>query len=294
MRRILVICLLAIFPLRAAAGELKAYPEFLRPDPFGQIVKPDRDLASARASQLERRGAVSYKAARGGYASFHLVVEMAQGQDYELDIRFSRGKIPLQAEVYREWFHFMESEKSYYPDALIPVQLPYRSRLPEPDNRIPGQTAQAFWVDIWIPPGAATDIHSGLAVLKAGGKRMTLAVKLEVLAAVIPDEDVVAMDHNSYGVSWLPSEYPRTAARTSDFYSSDDLFRLIHSYHRIFQEHRGIYHQLGYGHAGKVGPEFAPVLEGTGSRKHIANWDAFDRHYGPLLDGSVPPATSTT
>ena len=50
------------------------------------------------------------------------------------------------------------SDKSYCPDALIPVQLPYRSRLPKPDNRISGQTAQAFWVDVWVPstgrPGA--------------------------------------------------------------------------------------------------------------------------------------------
>ena len=48
-----------------------------------------------------------------------------------------------------------------------------------------------------------------------------------------------------------------------------------------------MFHQLGYGHAGKVGPEFAPALEGSGRSKHIANWDLFDRHYGPLFDGSA-------
>ena len=37
---------------------------------------------------------------------------------------------------------------------------------------------------------------------------------------------------------------------------SDVLFNLIHAYHRIFYKHRGTFHQLGYGHAGKVGPEF--------------------------------------
>jgi len=63
--------------------------------------------------------------------------------------------------------------------------------------------------------------------------------------------------------------------------------KLIHSYHRLFYEHRGVFHQLGYGHAGKVGPEFAPVLEGSGRRKHVADWELFDRHYGPLFDGTA-------
>ena len=44
-------------------------------------------------------------------------------------------------------------------------------------------------------------------------------------------------------------------------------FELIHAYHRVFYENRGVFHQLGYGHGGKVGPEFAPRLEGTGKQQ---------------------------
>jgi hypothetical protein len=66
-----------------------------------------------------------------------------------------------------------------------------------------------------------------------------------------------------------------------------ELLRLIHEHHRIFYDHRGTFHQLGYGHAGKVGPEFAPELAGSGRSKHITNWLRFDQHYGPLLDGSA-------
>jgi len=29
------------------------------------------------------------------------------------------------------------------------------------------------------------------------------------------------------------------------------------------------------------------VLDGSGKRKHITNWSLYDRHYGPLLDGSA-------
>ncbi|MEJ7607448.1 MAG: hypothetical protein WKF37_14575 [Bryobacteraceae bacterium] len=65
------------------------------------------------------------------------------------------------------------------------------------------------------------------------------------------------------------------------------MYRLIHAYHRIFYEHRATFHQLGYGHAGKVGPEFAPVLTGLGKDKQITSWDSFDKHYAALLDGSA-------
>jgi hypothetical protein len=96
------------------------------------------------------------------------------------------------------------------------------------------------------------------------------------------------IDHNSYGTSWFASQYPALAKRFGpDFYLSDGFFGLIHAYHRIFDSHRGIYHQLGYGHGGKVGPEFAPRLEGSGKTKHIADWSLYDKHYGPLLDGSA-------
>src|ERR1019366_7691806 len=115
----------------------------------------------------------------------------------------------------------------------------------------------------------------------------------KVLAVVVPAEDAVAIDHNSYGTSWFADQYPALAKRHgADFFSSDSFFELIHSYHRIFYENRGVFHQLGYGHAGKVGPEFAPRLEGTGRTKHVADWSLYDRHYGPLFDGSAFANTS--
>jgi hypothetical protein len=95
------------------------------------------------------------------------------------------------------------------------------------------------------------------------------------------------MDHNSYGTSWFAGQYPNLCKRVANFFDSPDYFALIHAYHRIFYEHRGIFHQLGYGHAGKVGPDFAPELEGSGKNKHIASWRRYDLQYGPLLDGSA-------
>jgi hypothetical protein len=251
----------------ARGADLTAYPEFLRPDPFGGIVAPDRVQGAAPLH------AVKLEAARGGYVSFHLVINSPEGGAYTLSLDMPA---PIEAEVYREWFHFAEPDRRYYPDALVPVALPYRSQVPDPENRIEKQTAQAFWVDFWIPGDTPAGVRRAEARLQAAGGAAKLPIEIRVLATRVPPGDVVTVDHNSYGSSWIDAPF-----------LSDQFFADIHAYHRLFYEHRGIFHQLGYGHAGKVGREFAPALEGSGRKKRVADWAVFDRHYGPLLDGSA-------
>ena len=265
----------------AGAG-LTALPEHERPDPFGFIVESDRTAGAAPTH------AVILETARAAYVSCHLAAAVPDGGDYQLELRPFASESGIQSELYREWFHYVPSVKLYYPDALIPVRNPYRSTLPEPDNRIPKQTVQAFWLDLWVPPDTPPGTYETIATLRAGGKSVTLPVKLKVLAAIVPAEDAVSIDHNTYGTSWFAEQYPALVKRLgATFFTSSEFFRLIHSYHRIVFEHRGVFHQLGYGHAGKVGPEFAPRLEGSGKNKHVADWTLFDRHYAPLFDGSA-------
>jgi len=271
---------------QARETRLFALPQFLRPDPFGDIVHADRNAAAA-GNGFQKGHRLSLECPRGTYASFHLMVQTARPGEYTLDLHLNDRSGKIQTDLYREWFHRLHSGE-YYPDALVPVSAPHRSRLPEPDNKIANQSTQAFWVDIWVPADAAPGDYSGRATLQAEGRRRTLELHLKVLPAVIPAEDVVTLDHNSYGDSWIATQFPACVRATSgDFYKSDELFRLIHSYHRIFYENHGIFHQLGYSHTGRVTPEFAPALEGEGRKKRIANWNLYDRHYGPLMDGSA-------
>jgi hypothetical protein len=280
-------CLYTAMAASACAGAgLSALPEHLRPDPFGAIVAPDR-ISGAAPTQ-----AVKLESARAAYVSLQLVVSLPEGGDYRLEVQPFAAASGIQADLFREWFHYLPKEKLYLPDALVPVRSPYASRLPEPDNRIEKQTAQAFWLDLWVPAATRPGDYRTTATLRAAGRTYTLPVQLRVLAATVPDKDVVAMDHNSYGTSWYFSQYPELARRLgAGFGSSDAFYELIHAYHRVFYEHRGVYHQLGYGHGGKVGPEFAPQLTGEGKNKRIADWTAYDRHYGPLLDGSAFAST---
>ena len=271
----------------APSATLEALPEYLRPDPFGGVVAADR--TASPASFLK---SVRMDAARGGYVSCHLVVKLPEKGGYTLSLDGPPAESKIQAELYREWFHLDRADKRYYPDALIPVGAPVAAQMPEADNRIDGQTAQSYWLDFWIAPDAAPGTYQMTATLDAAGRKTTLPMEVRVLPATIPAEDAITMDHNSYGTSWLAEDYPSLRKRAGDdFFTSDAFFSLIHAYHRIFYEHRGAYHQLGYGHGGKVGPEFAPTLAGSGRARRIADWSLYDRHFGALLDGSAFAST---
>ncbi len=259
------------------AADLSLLPEHARPDPFGAVVPADRSTGIQPARSL------TLDAPRASYVSCHLLVSIPEGGAYRLTVTS-----PLATDLHREWFHYLPASKRYYPDALVPVASPYRSQLPEPGNHIPKQTVQSFWLDIWVPAGTSPGSHQVKATLESAGAPASVAIEVRVLKAVVPDSDPVVMDHNSYGTSWLAAQYPALAKKVgTGFYLSDEFFSLIHAYHRIFYEHRGVYHQLGYGHGGKVGPEFAPRLEGSGKTKRIADWTLYDKHFGPLLDGSA-------
>ncbi|MEZ5351090.1 MAG: DUF4091 domain-containing protein [Bryobacteraceae bacterium] len=264
--------------------EVAWWPENVRPDPFGEAVRADQGASRDRPKVTALTGS------RAGYLSAQVVIRLDRPQPYHLEFRLEDKTGKLQLDVFREWFHFSEWDKSYYPDALIPIQHPYDSSIPESDNKIAKQTTQAFWVDIWAPADTEPGEYSVRAILRNGSRgRREARLRLRITDLVTPPEDAVTIDHNSYGSSFLADQYPRLASPYEDgaFFQSDDFFRLIHSYHRLFYEHRGTFHQLGYGHGGKVGPEFAPALEGSGANRHVASWDMYDRHYGPLLDGSA-------
>ncbi len=242
-------------------------------------------MGSPRATELRR---LTLTAARNGYVSFYLAVKEPRPGPYSLAVSFNSGATSIQSELFKAWYHQFRPRRTYVPDALIPVLNPAKGQLPDPDNRVPDQSCQTFWVDLWVPPDLPPGLHRGRAVAEARGKKVVLEIQVTVLQATIPDEDALTIDHNSYGTGWMGPLYPKLSRSEGEgFYSSDALFKLIHAYHRLFYEHRGTFHQLGYGHGGKVGPEFAPVLTGEGRKRHIASWDLFDRHYAPLLDGSA-------
>lgn len=257
------------------AAELKVLSSYHRPDPFGGFVASDR-AGAVWSKSIELTGA------RGGYVSLQLVVSSKDPcSNCRLTVESSQP-----VEVYREWFHKNQPDGKYYPDALVPVTMPYSFAMPDPENVVPGQTVRAFWVDVWIGRGVKPGVYRGRARLDGSGVRQTVAFSVRVKDAEIPQQDVIAVDSNSYGREWLRGQYPKALSRAGGEAEKTE-FHLLQQYYRIFYENRATYHVLGYGHAGYVDPGFAPELAGTGAGKHVVSWTKFDALFGPVLDGSA-------
>jgi len=262
---------------------MKAVPEWVGHDPFGKIKKTDRSSRIVRIQ--DGSGTVALHAAKNGYVSFRLLVR-GKGE-----YRLKSAIEGLEIDLFRAWYHRRGRGKSkplFITDALIPVRTGEKFRLPDPNNRIPGQKAQEFWVDIYVPGNIKAGTYSGSITLSASGAEKVLDVRISVLKHSIPDSPTLQIDHNSYGYSVVPAQYPKAFSGVKPGKDScRKIIEILHHYYRLFHEHRGLFHNLPYGHSGNVFPPYAPQVRGSGRDLRLVNWDMYDRHYGPLLEGTV-------
>lgn len=132
--------------LAVAAGQtLTVYSEFTRVDPFGKVVGPDRGSA-------EPREILSPGIPRGAVSSFHIVVEGEPGAPYSLHVA-QNPENAVRVTAYKE--RYTKSGSEWIPDGLDLTPLPYDGKLASAD--IPGQTAQGFWIDMWVDRNAAVE-----------------------------------------------------------------------------------------------------------------------------------------
>ncbi|MBN1640749.1 MAG: DUF4091 domain-containing protein [Anaerolineae bacterium] len=281
-------------------ARLEATHEWSAHDPFGRPKAADR--AALAGGVTDPAGAAVLRAARGGYASFRVLVH-GQGA-YRLSASIGSR---LEIDLYKAWYHRMRADQSqpdsgqpdsgqpdpsqpanYWPDALIPVGDGHASQLPDPENQIPGQTVQAFWVDVYVPADVPPGPVTGAVRLDAGAETDTLRLRVLVLEPVLPERPCVTMDHNSYGARWLFDSYPRAFAGVDDAEVRwERAAAYLQHHYRLVREHRGLFHNLGYGHSGAFDPIYGPRSIGRGRDKKLVDWERYDRHYGPLLDGSA-------
>lgn len=141
MSRVLPAILVAV-ALRAQTVEIN--PEFRRTDPFGATVPADRGLVA--------REVLSPSVGRNGFASFHVTVSIPQKESYFLYVA-SNPLTACRISLYKE--HFTRTSEGWIPDRLTEVtQLPDWGTMPDPDDKIEGQTTRSYLLDVWIPPNA--------------------------------------------------------------------------------------------------------------------------------------------
>lgn len=133
---------LFLFP---AFAQINVLSEFQRLDPFGQIVKEDR--------QDGQREILSPAVARNAYSSFQVVVNVDPGKQYYLHVGLN-PEDAVQFKVYKEVFQHLDDGR-WIPDGLKPVDLPYQSKIG--DQGIPGQKVDTYWLDIFVPKDAKVE-----------------------------------------------------------------------------------------------------------------------------------------
>lgn len=134
-----VLALIGLVSVTAAAQTVTVYSEFTRIDPYGQIVRADR---SARPP----REILSPALARNAFWSFQAVLEGSAGQPFRLRIA-QNPEDAVRVTGYRELY--AQSRGEWIPDALEAVTLPFESKIG--GGEIADQTAQSFWVDVFVP-----------------------------------------------------------------------------------------------------------------------------------------------
>ena len=261
--------------------------EFFRVDAMtGGLI--EKEFESAFKKNYE---CIRLMCCRNEYVSFQVIFDTEGERIGNADISFSdlsnkEGKDICASEysVFVEWFH--QAEGKYVPDALIPLGLNgIGLKIPLDEKYLPGQRAGALWVDLFIPGDTLDGSYEGEITVVAGKAVKKFNISVKVYDVLLTDESRIFPDMNSYADSISPG-FPCLAGNPGK-YDDGSFFKVEREFYRMSYEHRCVFHNLGYEHSGRVIPSFAPELEGEGKNIRVKSWENFDRHFGPLLDGSA-------
>ncbi len=167
-----LIAWIAATPL--AAATLEIHSEFLRVDPQGEILTLDRTP--------NPREILSPAVVRNGFASFHIVVRSENPTSYFLLAGTNPPDI-FRMTLYKE--DFVKRDADLIPDTLLPFRPPNFGVIPDGLANIPGQTACAYLLDIWVP-GDAPVTTVRLEVNLKVGVWVVLPLEVRILPARVP------------------------------------------------------------------------------------------------------------
>ncbi len=242
---------------------------------------------------------VELSGGRGEFVSFQVALPVAgKGQTARLspsDLS-GPGRIPASSyDLFVQWYvpaakgngtGKPPAARKYIPDGLLPVSV-FDGRVPlgVPANKVPGQTRQGVWVDLFIPKDAKPGRYEGRLTVQADGESSDVPVALDVLDFTCPDTLSLPFLMNNYadGISrgWAGLRDDLDRHQTKRYRDIERTFW------QVAHDHRSAFYYLPYTHSGYIYPTFAPPLTGGGPNKRVQSWADWDRHFGPYFDGSA-------
>ncbi|MGQ9662411.1 MAG: hypothetical protein ACUVWX_08770 [Kiritimatiellia bacterium] len=262
----LIWCVDLVYPI----DPLASLPEAVKALPNAPW---ENELWSAAKGQVRLAGAVNETLA------FQLALEKKAGRVKAIQVE---GADDLNITLYQNVA--VPVEGNYADDALVPIeredcgeQIDFVTRR---SPRLPSRQRHNFTVEVCIPKGSRPGRRTLILKMLTTRRQLTLDIVLEVYNFELPDEPECNADINNYS---------RSAATGFDIPEEDleGYLRIERQYFRMARAHRALFHVLPYGQSGRLERGFAPLLSGRGRTRHVVDWSAFDRHWGPYLDGSA-------
>jgi hypothetical protein len=251
-----------------------------------------RDGAPLDSDGQAARPPVRLTSGRNQFVSFQLLVGPIR-KDETVSVSPDALTGPRRArlgpdafDVFVEWPHQIADK--WWPDALVPQDVAGGGSTPAFRKRsgLPEAHFAVFWVDLFVPAGTAAGRYAGSVTVRIGSSlKLDTPVELDVFPASIGAQAALDLSFNNYADA-ISGGWP--ALRDAPGHLATAHYRRVErGVFRAAHDHRGFLHYLPYGHSGYIHPGFAPPLAGEGPGKHVADWAAWDRHFGPYFDGTA-------
>ncbi|QEH38610.1 hypothetical protein OJF2_72140 [Aquisphaera giovannonii] len=239
---------------------VKVHPEtgrMIPPQPAGVLRGSPIWDAASRTIRLE--------AARNESVAFQVLIRGASPIRVDaprmgLEMEGGQGGRGLGVEAAFGRYHLVPTAEGPLPDPIVPLGPAGALAPAEPAGRF---VARGLHAELYVPHEAAAGMHRGTLTIESGRDRLDLAVALRVRDFTLPDHLSFLPEMNAYG---LPED-------------ERDYYRLAH-------RHRTVLNRLPYHQDGRMSEGCAPGLVGEGPARRL-DWTAWDRRFGPLLDGSA-------
>lgn len=291
------LCVLALCAGAAAAAEeaaegappkVWAADSLTKLSPEGKPLtpKPRPSYAEKNAVWDAESGTVHIEAARNEYVAFQVMIEGGEagiegvmveaGPLASQSGRIGADNFTLYGEYYTKVTKPSESPaqsmgEGWYPDGLIPLDLPKFSSFP-----VEADVTRGVWVDLYVPAGTLPGDYSGEVNVRAEGREPAV-VKLLV---TVWDFELPAKSHLrwhfGYNESLASAHGVPFDRRTS--HVTDEFLDLELEFYRLCRRHR-VTPTTHYA---------TPIPDHTGRGANLAiDWASYDRRFGRYLDGSA-------
>jgi hypothetical protein len=267
----------------------------------GNLLSEGRDVYNGRtASQGRYRvrnkvwdaptNTIQLFSGRNEFVSFQIVIEKAHDDVHKIfvnatDLLGTKERISADRQVRLFKELYLNYQGAWYPEALAPFAIAGATPFDLPDRSapVPGQRAQAVWVDIYVPHDLAPGTYTGqiLVLHRNTNKLAILRVELKVAGFTLPDKLGLDVDLMNYGFLNIERGWPDLVQ------DSPRHRRIEREFFRMAHAHRMTFSIVPYNHDGSIPKGQKPELAGTGENIRVPDWSSWDDRYGPVLSGDA-------